>query len=128
MCMAFMFNGLFLGSSLLICIIGIISLLGVLAFKDTKSIALVIGQVMSARWILAVFAGIAFLFFCAAVVVAIISQRMEFKPETIVSILGMLLLVIQGVYKDYFQAKNIEGKNGNGIVDSPPEAKKPEIK
>ena len=130
MCLGFMFNGMFLGVSLLICILGIMILLGVLAFRDTKSIARVLGQMTSARWILAVMAGVAFVFFCGSVVITIISQRMEFKPETIIAMLGSLLLVIQGVYKDYFNAKSTESfGNGNGSDGLPtPELKKPEIK
>ena len=59
--------------------------------------------------------------FCASITVCVISQREAFKPETIVSIFGMLLLVIQGVYKDYFHRTR---DNETGIItgtDTTPE-------
>lgn len=109
--LGFMFNGLFLGSALLAVIIGVMILFGVLAFKDTKSIERVLSQMTSARWILAVLAvlaGIAFLFFCASLVVGIIAQREKLEVKDIMAMMGLLLLVIQGVYKDYFNSKRDE--------------------
>lgn len=106
--LGFMFNGLFLGSALLAVIIGVMILFGVLAFKDTKSIERVLSQMTFARWILAVLAGIAFLFFCASLVVGIIAQREKLEVKDIMAMMGLLLLVIQGVYKDYFNSKRDE--------------------
>ena len=57
---AFMFNGLFLGISTIICLLSIIFMIVVMAFKDTKSISIILKQILSARWILAVLAGISF--------------------------------------------------------------------
>lgn len=113
---AFMFNGLFLGISTIICLLSIIFMIVVMALKDTKSISVILKQILSARWLLAVLAGISFLAFCAATTIAVVAQRDAFKPETIVSILGMLLLVIQGVYKDYFHRTR---SNENTATDTP---------
>ena len=125
MTIAFMFNGLFWGLSVLACVLSVMIMICVMAFKDTHNISKILGQILSARWILAVLAGIAFLAFCAAITVAIVSQRMEFKPEVIVSVLGMLLLVIQGVYKDYFHRNRENEGSNNGNGDNGAEAKPP---
>ena len=126
---AFMFNGLFLGISALICILAVIFMVVIMALKDTKNISVILKQILSARWILAVLAGISFLAFCASTTIAVVAQRDAFKPETIVSILGMLLLVIQGVYKDYFHRTrdNETGiTNGTDAPITPPTPEAPE--
>ena len=61
-----------------------------------------VSQVTSGRWILTVLAGLAFFAFCLMLVVMGIMLRSQFKAETIVSMFASLLIIIQGVYKDYF--------------------------
>jgi len=108
-----LFNGLFLGISVVLALLGVLAMIIIMCFKDTANIAPVLRQVLSARWVLAVLAGVAFVGFCAAIVICIVSLRMQFKPETLISVLGMLLLVIQGVYKDYFNRQRDNGGNTN---------------
>ena len=69
--------------------------------KMTKGDRLV-SQATSGRWILTVLAGGAFFLFSFALALVFIKERADFKPETIVAMFSALLLVIQGVYKDYF--------------------------
>lgn len=66
-------------------------------------------QLSSGKWILTVLAGIAFSAFSMGLVYIMIKQRGDFKSETLVAMFSSLLLVIQGVYKDYFN-KNGEDK------------------
>ena len=70
-------------------------------------------QFSSGRWLLTVTAGLAFLSFSLATAYVILKQRAEYKPETIVAMFSGLLLLIQGVYKDYFY-KNGDDKKGQG--------------
>ena len=115
---AFMFNGLFLGVVAILALIGVIIMIVTMCFKDPGNIPQVLRQILSARWILAVMAGVSFVAFCAAVAIAMIAQRMDFKPEVIVSVLGMLLLVIQGVYKDYFHRSRENDNGGDSTIQS----------
>ena len=77
-----------------------------------------VSQVTSGRWILTVLAGAAFFGFCVALCFIAVKERADFKPETIVAMFSALLLVIQGVYKDYFNRERETPKeepspNGN---------------
>jgi hypothetical protein len=78
-----------------------------------KKMERVVTQSTSGRWILTVLAGWAFFAFCMVFGYVMVKQRMEFKPETLVAMFSALLLVIQGVYKDYFNKNG----DGNGPVD-----------
>ena len=66
-----------------------------------------VAQGTSGRWILTVLAGWAFFIFAACLSYVMLKQRAEFKPETLVSMFSSLLLIIQGVFKEYFS------KNGD---------------
>ena len=95
--------------------------------SDTRKMDRVVGQLSSGRWILTVLAGWAFFTFCMALGYVMVKQRTEFKPETLVAMFSALLLVIQGVYKDYFHKNgdsnvdNIgDGNNGNGTKNNLP--------
>lgn len=92
----------------------------ILTLKDTGSISKVLSQVTSARWILTVMAGAAFLLFSIAVFSALIAQKAKVEQETLVAIFGSLLLVIQGVYKDYFNRSREDNKPGG---NKPPDGK-----
>ena len=70
-------------------------------------------QVTSARWILTVLAGIAFLVFAFTVSYVICRTYTQFKPETLIAMFSALLLVIQGCYKDYFSRGDRQNNNGN---------------
>ena len=71
-----------------------------------------VGQVTSGRWILTVLAGLSFFSFTLALSYVVLKQRAEFKPETLVAMFSALLLVVQGVYKDYFT----KGSDGDNVV------------
>jgi len=76
-------------------------------------------QATSGRWILTVLAGASFFLFSIGLAYVIVKQRVEFKPETLVAMFSALLLVIQGVYKDYF-SKNTDGEktdSDDGLKD-----------
>lgn len=85
--------------------------------KLTKS-ERVLAQITSGRWILTVMAGAAFFGFCVAIALVVYKSRTQFKPETIVAMFSTALLVIQGVYKDYFNrdrnGHHPDEDNGNG--------------
>jgi len=118
--LAFMFNGLFLGISVIVCILGVISLLVLLACKDKSgdSIGRILSQVTSARWILTVLAGISFLLFCASVAIVIIHQRETIDNALAVSMMANLLILIQSVYNMYFNKKPENGNGSNPDVSS----------
>ncbi len=67
-------------------------------------------QATSGRWLLTVMAGLAFLGLCMAVFIVLVCQRHELKPETAVALFSAVLLIIQGVYKDYFR-RDSNGKH-----------------
>ena len=62
-----------------------------------------IRQATSGRWLLTVMAGTAFLGLCLGVFIILVSMRHNMKPETAVALFSSVLLIIQGVYKDYFR-------------------------
>ena len=62
-----------------------------------------IKQASSGRWLLTVMAGTAFLGLCLGVFIIMVSMRHEMKPETAVALFSSVLLIVQGVYKDYFR-------------------------
>ena len=62
-----------------------------------------IKQATSGRWLLTVMAGMAFLGLAFGVFVIMVSMRHQMKPETAVALFSAVLLIIQGVYKDYFR-------------------------
>ena len=70
--------------------------------KDQRISKRITTQFTSGRWLLTVMAGTSFLVFSLALAYIMYRQKIEFKPETIVAMFSSLLLVIQGVYKDYF--------------------------
>lgn len=76
-----------------------------------------INQTTSARWILTILAGVSFFAFSMAVAYVILKQRMDFKPETVIAMFSSLLLIIQGVYKDYFHKINGDANNSNSSND-----------
>jgi len=82
-----------------------------------------VNQATSGRWILTILAGTAFFAFSIGLTYVIVKQRVEFKPETLVAMFSALLLVIQGVYKDYFSKNRDDGDedddNGNGNATPP---------
>jgi len=126
----FMFNGLFLGISTLVCLIGLIGLLVLLAFKDkdSTSIGRILSQVTSAKWILTVLAGISFLMFSASVVIVIIHQRDKIDTALAVSMMGNLLILIQSVYNLYFNRKDDQKLNSSDQSnDNSPQLKKPQF-
>jgi hypothetical protein len=82
-----------------------------------NAIQRITNQLTSGRWLLTVLAGLAFFAFAGALSYLIIKQRTEFKAETVVAMFSALLLVIQGVYKDYFH------RNGDKEETQPPEVK-----
>ena len=61
-----------------------------------------VSQGTSGRWLLTVLAGMSFAAFSIVLAYVIAKQRAEFKPETLVAMFSALLLVVQGVYKDFF--------------------------
>ena len=75
-----------------------------------------VAQATSGRWILTVLAGAAFFAFCISLAYVVVKQRVQFKPETIVAMFSAVLLVIQGVYKDYFQ----RDRNGHNADEQNP--------
>lgn len=122
-------HGLWIGLSTGLVLLGFVTTCLILAFRDTKQVSRVLGQITSARWLLAVMAGVAFVMFCVAVALTILAQKETFKPETVVALVGSLLLVIQGVYKDYFhRSREADPAEGDGSALPPPERKLPEVK
>jgi hypothetical protein len=115
-----------LGVLFLLSVIGVIVSMIALVFKDTGSIARVIAQVTSGRWILTVLAGVAFAFLVAGITMVIIATKTQFKPETIVAMFSSVLLVIQGVYKDYFNRSRDDRENGSA-AESPEAPEAPEV-
>jgi high-affinity Fe2+/Pb2+ permease len=79
-----------------------------------------VAQTTSGRWLLTVMAGIAFLAFSIAVCLVIYNIRTSIKTETIVSMFGMLMLVVQGVYKDYFNRQDRNDINPDEPPADPP--------
>jgi len=62
-----------------------------------------IKQTTSGRWLLTVGAMVAFLGLSFGVFIVLVSLRHQIKPETAVTLFCAVLLIIQGVYKDYFR-------------------------
>lgn len=95
--------------------------------NNIKKTDRLVGQLSSGRWILTVLAGWAFFGFAICLSYVILKQRTEFKPETLVAMFSALLLVIQGVYKDYFHKNGDtngdsgnDDENGNGTDNNLP--------
>lgn len=85
----------------------------------------VLSQVFSGRWILTVLAGLSYAAFTTAVCYAMYKNPEQFKAETLVAMFSALLLIAQGVYKDYFnrptEKDNVNGNgDGNGVPPPPP--------
>jgi hypothetical protein len=62
-----------------------------------------IKQGTSGRWLLTVGAMISFLGLSLGVFVILVSLRHKLEPETAVALFTAVLLISQGVYKDYFR-------------------------
>lgn len=78
-----------------------------------------VSQATSGRWILTILAGGSFFLFCLALSLVVYKSRAQFKPETIVAMFSAVLLVIQGVYKDYFN-RDRNGKHPDENGTTPP--------
>ena len=81
--------------------------------------ARLIGQATSGRWLLTVGAMLAFLGLSLSVFILLVSSRHSIEPATAVALFSSILLVIQGVYKDYLR------RSGDGDNNKPTEAVKP---
>lgn len=78
-----------------------------------------IKQATSGRWLLTVMAGVAFLGLSLGVFIILISMRHSMKPETGVALFSSVLLIIQGVYKDYFRRDGGGEENDKSPEDVP---------
>jgi len=94
------FSGLFLLAALAALIVAITLAVKKSTNGERKRF---ISQATSGRWLLTLFAGAAFLMLVLATFLILVSMRHAMKPETAVALFSAVLLIIQGVYKDYFQ-------------------------
>jgi len=101
-----------LGMGLLFLLVSIIAVVvaAALVTKNSKNgeRARLISQASSGRWLLTVGAMLAFLGLSMGVFILLISARHQLTAATVVALFSNVLLIIQGVYKDYFR------RNGNG--------------
>lgn len=76
-----------------------------------------IKQVTSAKWLLTVGAMISFLGLSLGVFIILVSMRYKMEPATAVALFANVLLIVQGVYKDYFSRKKDEDDKKVKVVD-----------
>jgi len=115
-----------LGMGLLFLLVSIIAIVvaAALITKGSKNgeRLRMIKQATSGRWLLTVGAMMSFLGLSLGVFIVLVSMRYQLNTATAVALFSNVLLIIQGVYKDYFR------RDGNGNHRDDAEAPEPEPK